>query len=159
MYEDSDEFTYESDGEDDEYVEQHEIGMEEIRFKSDLQDLVQHSDIDVNWISTDDFVLWSCASGLRWNGPIYDKDDEKGLPVIKERAQYISVYTPSFRTMVHHIESNIPHQDWIDIHEDLSGGKTSNIVNFVRDVLHTCKVDATPYHICRFLFEMIHRLN
>ena len=160
FYFDSDEFTCDSEGEDEDVSYQHDRCMEEMRCKDEIVDLVNfYHNVDTFNISTDEYVIWSCASGAVWNGPIYsDEPTENNTVVVLENAQYTNIKTPSLSYMMNYVHSTMDNNQKETFEQELEYDISGGIVSFIKDALSICNIEQSEYNVYRFLYEMNQRL-
>lgn len=159
---------YDSDSDsDDEQLELANKGIQISRTQDALEELTNeymHSDGELPWRvlmhASDPFVLWSCATGVAYRGPLYSNEpNENGsLPVV-EHAKYVQTRNnrmPDIHTLLSAVRTRLTTNEMIEFEEQLfvEEPDSHNLVGFITQVLYICNMQCTPENICYFVLEL-----
>lgn len=109
--------------------------------------------------ASDSYVLWSCATGKAFRGPVYSTETtESGNPIVIHEAHYVDTREPDQRlkNLVKAIETRLTSSELDEFKNDLHNARPDkySLVGFVHGVLECCGVAKTPVNICLFLIDL-----
>lgn len=157
---------YDSDSDsDDESLALVDVGLRHVRAQDRLEDLIReytHNGGELPWRvfmhASDPFVLWSCATGVSYRGPVYsDEPTENGIPFVLEHAKYVaSTRHADLEALIPAVRNRLDTNEMKEFEEQLFEAEPHpyNIVGFITRVLYICNIQCSPENICYLILEL-----
>lgn len=140
------------------------IGLHESRCQNELTELVNNfaSHGDLPWRilthASDSFVLWSCATGMAFRGPVYSAEKtEKGGVIVLQNASYVNTRVKrNLNALISEARERLLETEKAEFDSEIfqETPEPTSLVGFITEVLKICGMQTTPENVCSFILDV-----